>query len=134
MTIYELTNHESGVIIYGGNAVAAVNWSSFGDDQIPMLSPLGGQMIGWTEDGIFDDVQCRRVSDWRKLLPGSVWLAEETDNDGARIADTDMDIVFDQFSDFVRAFLDDDYCDGDFEATIYDISDGRSIIVPDIWN
>lgn len=134
MTIYELTNHESGVILYGGNTVAAVNWSNLDDDQIPMLSPFGGQMIGWTEEGIYDDVSYRRVSDWRKLLPGSVWLTEETDNDGSRIADTDMDIVFDLFSDFVRAFLDDTYCDGDFEATVYDISEGRSIIVPDMWN
>lgn len=134
MTLMELTGHDAGIILYGGDTVAVANWGNLDDDQIPMLSPFGGQMIGWTEDGIYDDVQYRRVSDWRKLLPGSVWLTEETDNGGARIADTDMDIVFDQFSDIARAFLEEGYCDGDFEATVYDISDGRSIIAPDMWN
>ena len=134
MNLEKLTGNESGIILYGDKTVAAVNWCNMGDDMFPMLSPFGGEMIGWPEERPFDNVKHKRVHDWRELLPGSVWLTEETDEDGNRIADTDLDIVYDKYQDIARACLDPDYCGGDFEANVYTLADGRIIIAPDMWN
>lgn len=133
MNLEQLTGHESGIIIYGDVSVAAVNWLNMGDDMVPMLSPFGGEMIGWPEERPFDNAKHKRAHDWRELLPGSVWLTNETDEDGNRIADTDLDIVYDRHQDIVRSYLDPDYCSGDFEANVYTLDDGRIIIAPDMW-
>lgn len=136
MTLIELTGHASGIILYGGSTVAAVFWGDCDDDQIPILSPLG-RMMPWNEaPGVFDDTTWERVEDWREVLPGSVWLTDEVDKDGVRIADTDLDIVYDDFNDILAAFMGvtpDGQPQDDFEAIVYTLKDGRKIIAPDMW-
>lgn len=137
MTLMELTHHEAGIILYGEKTVAAVNWMSCDDDQIPVLSPFG-TMMPWNEAaGVFDDATFERVKDWRKVLPGSVWLTDEVDEDGLDIAHTDLDIVHDKFGDILAAFTGrqpDGQTQVDFEAVVYTLKDGRKIITPDTWN
>ena len=130
MTLYELTNHEAGIIVYPGNAVAVFNWATLDDDRLPMLSPFGG-MIGWPYDGGFGVNSNHTVKDVRAELPGSVWLAEG----GA--AYTDMDVVSDYNGDLVRLFLGADDYNPDVDVTsgeVYTLHDGTKIIVPHDWN
>lgn len=137
MTLLELTNHEAGIIIYGGNSVAVANWTIFDEDQMPILSPFG-TMMPWNEaPGVFDGASSERVEDWREVLPGSVWLTDEVDENGVHIADTDLDIVHDEFGDILAAFMGkqpDGQTQDDFEATVYTLKDGRKVVAPDTWN
>lgn len=139
MTIMELIEQETGIIIYDleSKSVAAVSFGQCGEDQILTLDPFGIAMMPWPmSEGWADGVQRERVKDWRQVLPGSVWLTDETDEDGNRIADTDLDIVYDKFYDIARSFIDPGYdedVDGDYEASVYRLADGTIIIAPDMW-
>lgn len=131
MTLMDLTGQESGIIVYEGNAVAVVNWQSMGENQFPMFGPLAGMMLGWPEsEDVFDGVETEHVQDIRDVIPGKVWLTGETDGDGNRVADTDLDIVHDANADLARLFLVDTEPTA---GTVYTLADGRCVIAPDGW-
>lgn len=136
MTLYELTGKESGIIVYENNSVAAVNWLDMGDNQFPMLSPFGCDMIGWPEDSdVFANVKKEHVDDFRVLIPGSIWLTGEVSEDGTQIADTNLDIVYDPHNDFLVLFVGDpDYYAGFYGASVYRLTDDKLIICPDLWD
>jgi hypothetical protein len=96
--LYEDTAHEAGIIIHGEEAVIVTNWSSYGDNRVPMLlAPLG--LMEWLiEDEDAKTVKLRDVEDIRDELPGKVWINEDGD------ADTDMDIVYDANGDLSALF------------------------------
>lgn len=96
--LYEDTAHEAGIIIHGEEAVIVTNWSSYGNNRVPMLlAPLG--LMEWPiEDEDAKIVKLRDVEDIRDELPGKVWI----DEDGN--ADTDMDIVSDENGDLSALF------------------------------
>ena len=96
--LYNDTNHEAGIIIHGEKAVIVTNWSSYGDNRVPMLlAPLG--LMEWpVEDEDAKIVKVRDVEDIRDELPGKVWINEDGD------ADTDMDIVYDVNGDLSALF------------------------------
>lgn len=96
--LYEDTAHEAGIIIHGEEAVIVTNWSSYGDNRVPMLlAPLG--LMEWPiEDEDAKIVKLRDVEDIRDELPGKVWINEDGD------ADTDMDIVYDANGDLSALF------------------------------
>ena len=129
MTLTKLTGQEAGIICYGGKSIAVVNWGSCGDDQLPMLSPFGGEMIPWTEQGLLDGAKRRVVDDVRDELPGTVWMT-----DGTRTADSDMDIVYDRNCDLIRLFLDAELTDDDRAGIVYDLQSGRKVIVIPAWD
>ncbi len=140
MTLMELTNHEAGIICYGENTVAVVNWGQYEDDRVPIMGPAG-IMFAWPEDeGTVAAAEntYRRFNDVRDELPGKIWLTDETDDQGRKIADTDLDILADEFGDLHRLFLGVDG-DGeslsasDYEGAAYTLPDGRKILVLDMW-
>lgn len=137
MTLMQLTGHEAGIIIYpNSKTVAVYNWGQCDDNQVPIMSPLGEPMP-WDEgEDVFNGVTEARFADARQLFPGSVWLTDETDENGTRIADTDLDIVYDYFSDICRMFLGGEGYEQpeDFEGTAYTLRDGRIILALDMWN
>lgn len=136
MTLYELTNHEAGIIVYGGdneNSVAVYNWASCADNRIPITGPFGIVLSWPEEDDVFDGIETERFTDVRTLLPGSIWMTDETDNE-CRICDTDMDIVSDHFGDLIRLVCDDTLDESEYEGTAYKLRDGRVILVLDCWN
>ena len=96
--LYNDTAHEAGIIIHGEEAVIVTNWSSYGDNRVPMLlAPLG--LMEWPiEDEDAKIVKLRDVEDIRDELPGKVWINEDGD------ADTDMDIVYDANGDLSALF------------------------------
>lgn len=98
--LYNDTNHEAGIIIHGEEAVIVTNWSSYGDNRVPMLlDPLG--LMEWPVDDEDEDVKIvklRDVEDIRDELPGKVWVNEDGD------AETDMDIVYDANGDLSALF------------------------------
>ena len=125
MTLMELTNHEAGIIVYGGNTVGVFNWGTCDDNQIPVLSPLGLPMP-WPEvDDVFDGVTEAAVKDIRTVIPGRIWLEEGE-------AETDLDIVYDEDGDLPRLFLED-LDPVDCEGTVFSLRDGRKIIAPSMW-
>ena len=129
MTLAELTGHESGIICYGEDTVAVFNWSSCGEDQFPALDPFGFGAFPWDEEeGWADGVTKERTNDFRDILPGSIWLTEATDETGTKIADTDLNILYDQNSDLLQAFLAPKIS---LAADVFRLSDGRLIITPD---
>ena len=129
MTLIELTGHESGIIIYGDDAVGVFNWGRCGDNQLPLLSPFGLPMP-WPDAGdVFDDVEEAHVKDIRDELPGSIWMEHGEDGDEAV---TDMDVVYDEDDDLARLFLDELDAD-EYAGTVYTLTDGRKVIAPDMW-
>lgn len=136
--LYEDTVHEAGIIIHGEESVIVTNWSSYGDNRVPMLlAPLG--LMEWPiEDEDAKIVKLRDVEDIRDELPGKVWI----DEDGN--ADTDMDIVSDENGDLSALFgirtgdTDPDFYKGiphPFSGSVYEIA-GTDIKVITIenWN
>lgn len=142
MNLVELTNHDSGIIVYDGSSVAVCNWCECGENQMPAFGPLPGMQLAWDEsEDVFDGVVSHRFSDVREELPGKIWLTGETDEDGNQLVETDLDIVSDQFNDLLRLFMGQEL-DGsgteltadDYEGTSYALQDGRKILVLDVWN
>lgn len=125
MTLRELTNHEAGIIVYGGNTVGVFNWGNCDDNQIPVLSPLGLPMPWPEADDVFDDVTEAAVKDIRTAIPGRIWLENGE-------AETDLDIVYDPNNDLPRLFLEQ-LDKMDYECYVYTLKDGREIIAPDMW-
>ena len=123
--LYEDTAHEAGIIIHGEEAVIVTNWSSYGDNRVPMLlAPLG--LMEWPiEDEDAKIVKLRDVEDIRDELPGKVWIDEGGN------ADTDMDIVSDENGDLSALFgirtgdTDPDFYEDfphPFSGSIYEIA------------
>lgn len=136
MTLMELTGHEAGIIVYpNSNSVAVYNWGQCGENRIPIMTQLGEPMPWPEEEDVFEGVREARFADVRELLPGSVWLTDETDARGNRIADTDLDIVYDEDGDIMQMFLGSEYYTEprDFEGTAYTLRDGRVILALDMW-
>ena len=134
MTLMELTEQESGIVVYDwtDKSVAVMNWCNAGDDMIPLLSPLGDQLIAWPQgDGVFDGATERWTDDVRKELPGSIWLTGKQKKDGSMVADTDMDVVYDELGDLLELFLGSN---APTAGTVYTLKDGRRIIAPDGWH
>lgn len=140
MSLMELTGRESGIICYGDKTVAVVNWGQCYEDQVPVMGPFG-TMLNWPEaPGTVASAQstCRWFSDVRVELPGSIWLTGETDDSGNKIADTDLDILEDDFGDLLRLFLGVER-DGtaltadDYTGYAYELPDGRKILALDMW-
>lgn len=133
MTLYDLTHREAGIIIYDDGSVAVANWLACGDDMVPHLAPFGIGMIPFpVKAGLLESATFETVDDFRTVLPGSIWLTDETDNEGNPVADTDLDIIHDQFNDLPIAFLDPDnegHFSGDLSAVVYRIP-GYVIIAP----
>lgn len=134
--LYEDTAHEAGIIIHGEEAVIVTNWSSYGDNRVPMLlAPLG--LMEWPiEDEGAKTVKLRDVEDIRDELPGKVWINEDGD------AETDMDIVSDENGDLSALFgirtgdSDPDFYKGiphPFSGSVYEIA-GTDIKVITIKN
>lgn len=142
MTLLELTNHESGIIVYEGSSVAVCNWGQCGENQIPAFGPVAGIQISWPEeDDVFSGAESRPFENVLEELPGKIWLTGDTDENGNRLVDTDLDIVSDQFNDLLRLFMGQELdgsgkelTPGDYEGTCYTLRDGRKILVLDMWN
>ena len=129
----ELTDQESGIIIYNDISVGVFNWGNIHDYSIPVT--FCGRPISWplSDDFAFDKVKntVRKIDDIRTEIPGSIWL-----NDESGIAETNLDIVFDENCDLLRLFLGDEEYDPSREHTagwIYDLPDGCKIIAPIGW-
>lgn len=125
MTLMELTSHEAGIIVYGGNTVGVFNWGRCDDNQIPVLSPLGEPMPWPEADDVFDEAEETHVEDIRTVIPGRIWT-----EDGK--AETDLDVVYDQENDLARLFLAD-LDPVEYEGYVYTLKDGRKVIAPDMW-
>ena len=127
LTLRKLTYQESGIICYENKAVAVVNWSRYGEEEIPMyLDPIG--MMGWSFENIFEGFKKYEVDDIRKELPGSIWKSEEDDDEIC--FDTDMNIVYDANQDLPQLFLSDKATTG----TVYVLNNGFKVIAPDMWS
>lgn len=134
MTLMQLTAHEAGIIVYADSTIVVANWGQYDDDMLPILGPFG-LLIPWKhEAGYLDSAKCECVADLRTVLPGSIWLTDEVDDDGVTIANTDMDIVSDEFDDIPRLFLAADLDPCELEASVYTLGDGTKVIAPDTWN
>ena len=143
-TLLELTNQESGIIIYDGESVGVFNWSSLEDAQMPCV--LGGMFVmGWycaelegEAEELQEQLEHTYVADIRCVLPGECWY-----DDDEEALDTDMDIVSDDYGDVAAlwgydtgngaAVSRDD--DGRLEPTPGEVwrLDSYTIIVPEGW-
>lgn len=132
MNLPENTNHESGIIIYGDKTVGVYNWQSIGDNEIPMISPLGSP-VNWKMDNDINIMHVAMVGDVRKYLPGTVWM-----EDGE--LKTDLDIVWDGHSDIPGLFgfgpAADAYrrYDCPYSGDIWELSNGWQVITIKFWN
>ena len=143
-TLRELTNQESGIIIYGGDTVGVFNWPNLGDAQMPCT--FGGMFVmGWycpELEGEAEELRAQLehtyVADIRCILPGECWY-----DDDEEALDTDMDIVSDDFGDVAalwgydtgKGALVNRDDDGRLEPTPGEVwrLDGYTIIVPEGW-
>ena len=134
MTLCDLTRHESGIVVYGGNTVAVYNWSRCDDDQMPVLYPPDLALSQPVTPLAFETATVEHIDDIRTLIPGTVWMTDEVDEDGNEIADTDLDIVYDLNYDLLRLFCDTSLTPEDYAGSAYTLPDGCRIIAPDNWN
>lgn len=131
MTLMELTGHEAGIIIYGDNSVGVFNWGNYDENRIPILAP-GGIPMAWPEaDDVFVGATEKRVNDIRDEIPGTIWVEEDYGDEV--VANTDLDIVYDELNDLARLFLED-LDPMEYNGMVYTLKDGRKIIAPDVWN
>ena len=64
-TLFDLTQQESGILVFDGSAVAAFNWSFLKDTEIPSFNPLLGA-IGFPAAALDGD-----ADELRETLPSS---------------------------------------------------------------
>ncbi len=126
MTLFELTGHEAGIIVYGDNTVGVFNWGTYDDNQIPILSPIGFPMAWPEPSDVFGGFNETYSDDFRSEIPGSIWIED------GEVA-TDLDIVYDENNDLLRLFLENLDAD-EYNGHIFTLKDGRKIIAPLTWN
>lgn len=131
MTLFDLTHHEAGIIIYPDGGVAVLNWACCGDNSLPYTTSFGATIPWECEDGYLAPVECKHVDDLRTVLPGTVWLT--ADGGENRIVDTDLNIIADDNNDLPQLFLRENDPRA-LEANVYTLSDGTRIVAPDAWN
>lgn len=132
MTLNELTNQESGIIIYDtqSRSLAVVNWSGCDEDEsIPIFYPPFGWYLPFPFDG-FNVARQYTTNDIMDDLPGTIWSTGETDSDGTLLLDTDLDIVHDYNDDLIKLYLDDNKTAG----TVYELENGIIVIAPQGWH
>lgn len=132
--LFDDTNHEAGIIVYGDNSVGVYNWTSCSDHVLPLLSPFGTP-INWPKD--VDDgaeiTHVDHVDDVRNYLPGTVF------DEGGQIA-TNMDIVYDENEDipglfgFGPAAGSYEGCENPYSGDIWTLPTGEKVITIDLWN
>ena len=106
----ELTGHESGIIVYVNDDVAVVNWSGYGDNELPRA--LVGYMGGFPQEDIFEGVTGVQVDDLRTELPA------------------EMCVIYDENNDIAELMNDSEPT----AAGIFSLNDGTKIISPYDWN
>ena len=114
MTLYELTNQESGIIISTTGDVYVANWMSANDDYFPMLSPFGNDLIDFP------------------IAKGSIEAAEKTERYVIDIREElpyRGTVVYDYNSD-IPALIESEEPTG---GTVYTLENGTKIIAPDGW-
>jgi hypothetical protein len=50
MTLFELTGHEAGIIVYKDGSAIVVNWNQCDNDYIPALAPVGNMVINFPQE------------------------------------------------------------------------------------
>ena len=146
-TLFDLTQQESGILVFDGSAVAAFNWSSLNDAEIPSFNLLLGA-IGFPAaalDGDADELRemlpVDRVTDVRDVLPGS-YYSVGTDDNGVLTVSTDMEVLYDRGGDLPALFgfktgAADPILDSDGHllptaATVYTVG-SVLVLAPDGW-
>lgn len=120
MTLMELTNHEAGIVVWENGDVIVANWGNADDDQIPYLSPVGGLVINWTVDGVFEGVKEERITNILEHLPEEMTVLLDDNNDIPRLLSYPEKDRFGMVPDL------EGYC--------YTLKDGIKIYVLDDWN
>lgn len=142
MTLMELTNQESGIVIYGDEIIVA-NWSGIcPNGGLPMMAPANLGLIAWPKDIIV--INEYWVDDIRTVLPGAV-VESGIDEDGNTLLELDgMDIISDDNGDICAlwgydigagSIINRD-AEGNLVPTtgkIYELADGEIVIAPDGW-
>ena len=123
MKLYDLTNQESGIILYGGKTVGVFNWSRLEDNELPAVL-LDDVVVGdEQEDGYFDGAECTEVDDFRAILPGKFWA----DDENVETFHTNMNIVYDAWNDLLRCCT----TDGNYKARVFTLKSGVRVICPE---
>ena len=114
MTLMELSKKESGIIVFENGDIIVANWMSAGDDQLPLLSPFGNDLINFPfADGTIEAAAgtAREVDDIRDELPDGGVVVYDYNND-------------------IPALLKSAEPTG---GTVYTLEDGKKIIAPYDW-
>ncbi len=126
MTLYEMTGHESGIIVFPGDEVMVVNWMNCEDGCLPVLDPMGITTFDMFEydASLEEDVTEEAFDNALELLP------YELDKEEGEIH---IDLMLDQNGDISRLFEMD--AKGEKSSgTVYTLSDGTKILAIDDWN
>ena len=144
MTLEELTGQESSIIVFppcnndyrNKRSVGVYNWSSCGDEMLPIMGLDQSVGLPWKSDMRFlEQAEGKGISvdDIRSVLPGTVWVSAR---EGEQIrCETDMDIIIDENNALPLLFVGEDG-NGPKEATpgfVYTLQDGTKIIAPYRW-
>lgn len=141
-TLYDLTQQESGIVVYEDKAIIVCNWAnSCPTGGLPRLAPWGQDLIAWPTK--INAIKEYQVDDIRDALPGS--LIDAGEEDGQNLIEAHgMDIVYDYNSDIPSLWGYDIGLGSDInrdeagnlrptQGTIYELEDGTLIIAPDGW-
>ena len=141
-TLFDLTNQESGIIVYEDKAVIVCNWANdCPSGGLPRLAPWGNDLIAWPTE--IEVVREYHTADIREALPGAIVEAGE-ENGQTLIEAQGMDLAADYFGDIPALWgwdlglgviieRDDG---GNLQPTpgnVYELEDGVRVIAPDGW-
>lgn len=119
MTLFELTGHEAGIIVYKNGDAIVANWGQCEDDYVPALAPIGDTVINFPQE------------------PGYIERAKESLFDDIRPILQNKTVLFDEFNDIARLMTDKPDRYGlipDRGGNKYTFEDGLEIYVFADWN
>ena len=122
MTLFEMTNHESGIIVYPDGGVMVANWANCEDGCLPVLDPMGfGTLDMFEYDAPLDkDVTEESFKDALKLIPYDKDEEEQEIN---------IDVIYDPHNDLTQLFSSKEKESG----IAYTLSDGTKILAISSW-
>lgn len=135
-TLFELTGHESGIIVFPGNEIAVTNWGSWVDDyRLPVITPFCDVFPWPCGADEWNRIECADIANICDELPVDVQHIDDTH------CDLVANVLTDPNGDIERLYnwhlykrcLSDDDDSVELAATCYKTLDGVLIYTISEW-
>lgn len=112
-SLKDLTNQESGIVVFPGGNIIVCNWSGFNNNTLPCVF-MDLSIMDWPcKDGYF--TRCKK---------------RETDDLYSALCELGREVIWDLHNDVFNLANSDTPT----SATVYELEDGEYIFAPHGWN